>query len=142
MSKEFIFKKIKQMTILLAELNVFLTASFSEFSKNCSNIRASEGNFQLIVELASDINAHISLERGVRTPDNYKGSFLEMEKLGILNSEITKDLIKSANLRNILIHEYDFDQDNFVFYKSAKKFMATYKNYISAIEKYYDEKNI
>ncbi len=124
------------MTILLVELDVFLTASYLEFSKNRSNIRASERNFQLIVELASDINAHISLERGVRTPDNYKESFREIEKFGILDEKTTKELEQSVKLRNILTHEYDFDEDNFIFYKSAKNFMTTYKNYIVAIEKY------
>ena len=140
MSKEFVFKKLRQLANLIEELDEFLDVSFSKFSKNRANIRASERNFQLIVEQASDINSHIALESGSNTPDTYKESFKEMEKLGILNNKITKDLMASAKLRNILIHEYDFDQDNFIFYKSVKKFMSAYKDYIVAIEKYYAKK--
>ena len=140
MSKEFVFKKLRQIANLIEELDGFLDVSFSKFSKNRANIRASERNFQLIVEQASDINSHIALESGSNTPDTYKESFKEMEKLGILNNKITKDLMASAKLRNILIHEYDFDQDNFIFYKSVKKFIPIYKEYIVAIEKYYSKK--
>lgn len=129
------------MADLIRELDGFLDVSFSKFNQKPANIRASERNFQLLVEQASDINSHIALEKGVNTPDTYWESFREIEKLGIISCALSKDLIKSAKLRNILIHEYDFDQDNFIFYKSVKSFMPIYKNYIVAIEKYYDKKS-
>ena len=136
MSKEFIFKKLKQITKLVSELEEILAISFSEFNQKFTNIRSAERNFQLIVEQASDINNHILLEMGEDTPETYRASFTQIEKLGVLNNKISKELVQSANLRNILIHEYDFDQDNFIFYKSVKKFIGTYKEYVLAIESY------
>ena len=136
MSKEFIFKKLKQITTLISELEEIMVIPFSEFRKKFVNIRSAERNFQLIVEQACDINNHILLETGHETPDTYRASFVGLEKIGILGNKTSKELVKSANLRNILIHEYDFDQDNFIFYKSVKKFIPTYKEYIVAIEKY------
>lgn len=124
----------------MSEVKGLLDIPYSEFKNKFTNIRSVERNFQLIVEFASDINAQIALERGFNTPNNYWESFREIEKLGIISQKISKDLIKSAKLRNILIHEYDFDQDNFIFYKSVKNFMPIYKNYIEAIEKYYKNK--
>ena len=128
------------MLELINELDSFLGVDFLKFSKNREKIRASERNFQLLVEQASDINAHIVAERSTNTPENYWESFRSIERLGIISHKISKDLISSAKLRNILIHEYDFDQDNFIFYKSVKKFMPIYKDYIVAIEKYYEKK--
>ncbi|OHA24333.1 MAG: hypothetical protein A3B11_02120 [Candidatus Taylorbacteria bacterium RIFCSPLOWO2_01_FULL_44_26] len=53
-----------------------------------------------------------------------------------MSHELLNDFIKSSNLRNILIHEYDFDEDNFIFYKSAKEFVPLYEEYIEAIKRY------
>ncbi len=136
MSKEFVFKKLDQIRKLILEIREFFPPSFSEFVKKKMNIRATERNFQLMVELASDINAHLINESGKSTPDNYWESFRDIQKLGIISWELSKELVRSARLRNILVHEYDFDQDNFIFYKSVKKFLKVYENYIVAIQKY------
>lgn len=139
MSKEFIFKKLEQMKILVGELALLADLSFSDFKNKFTNIRSAERNFQLVIELASDINAHISSEHGLPTPDTYRESFSQMIKIGILPEKLRNDFIKSANLRNILIHEYDFDEDNFIFYKSLKNIIPLYKDYILFINNYLDK---
>ncbi|MFA5751412.1 MAG: HepT-like ribonuclease domain-containing protein [Candidatus Paceibacterota bacterium] len=141
MSKDFILKKISQIIELLSEIEELLNISYGEFSSRFTNIRTAERNFQLIVEQASDINNHIILEESLEVPETYRASFTKMEKFGILDKKIIKELVKSSNLRNILIHEYDFDQDNFIFYKSVKKFIPVYKEYISRVEKYLSAKS-
>jgi uncharacterized protein YutE (UPF0331/DUF86 family) len=136
MSNDLILKKIEQMKTLLGELKLILDIPFPEFKKIFTNIRTAERNFQLIVELASDINTHITLENGKETPDTYRESFKRMSELRILKEEYLKDFIKSSNLRNILIHEYDFDEDNQIFYTSAKGFIPLYEEYINSIKTY------
>lgn len=136
MSKDFIFKKIEQMMTLLGELGSLLELPYSEFEKSFTNVRSAERNFQLIIELASDINTHLAIENGKETPDTYKASFKLMADLKILKEESLPLFIKSSNLRNILIHEYDFDEDNFIFYTSAKGFIPLYEEYIDSIKKY------
>lgn len=136
MSHDLILKKLEQMKSLLGELNELLDLPFSEFKDTFRNIRSAERNFQLIIELASDINTHIIAEVGAETPDSYRESFKRMAFLKILSEELLPDFIKSSNLRNILIHEYDFDEDNFIFYKSAKKFVPIYNQYINSIQTY------
>ena len=59
-----------------------------------------------------------------------------MAELKILDEKLLPDFIKSSNLRNILTHEYDFDEDNFIFYKSAKLFVPLYEQYIGKIQEY------
>lgn len=134
MSHDLIIKKIEQMKILMTELGELLTLSFSEFKSRFTNIRSAERNYQLLIELASDINAHLIAELGGETPDTYRESFKKMTELDVLDKKHITDFIKSSNLRNILIHEYDFDEDNFIFYKSAKEFMPLYEYYIVSIQ--------
>ena len=136
MSHDLILKKLEQIKSLLSELKSLLELTFSEFKKTFTNIRSAERNFQLIIELASDMNAHIIAEMGAETPDTYRESFKRMASLGVLEEKSLPAFIKSSNLRNILIHEYDFDEDNFIFYKSAKSFIPLYENYMDSIKTY------
>src|SRR3989344_1475485 len=106
MSNDMILKKLEQMRNLMQELSELLTLPFVEFKKKFTTIRAAERNFQLIIELASDINAHVITEEGGQTPDTYRESFKRMAELQILKEELVSDFMKSASLRNILIHEY------------------------------------
>lgn len=124
------------MSILLRELQELLNISFPEFKSTFKNVRSAERNFQLIIELASDINAQIIADIGARIPDTYKESFKRMAELKILDEKSLFQFIKSSNLRNILTHEYDFDEDNFIFYKSAKEFIPLYEEYIRSIQKH------
>ncbi len=133
MSKELILKKIEQLKELLAELARLLDVSLPQFIKDLKTIRAAERNFELMVETASDINTQILLDAGKKTPDTYKQSFLEIKKGGILSVELASQLVASAKLRNILVHEYDFDEDYERFYQEAKKAVVAYQNYIRAI---------
>lgn len=135
-TNEFLVKKLEQMKLILHELNSLLVLPFSEFKKQFTNIRTAERNFQLLVELASDINAYIITRSGGETPDTYRNSFKKMAELNVLGEEYLKPFIKSANLRNILVHEYDFDEDNFIFYNSAKELAPVYDEYIKMIYNY------
>lgn len=136
MLNDIILKKLEQMSILLRELQELLNISFPEFKSTFKNVRSAERNFQLIIELASDINAQIIADIGARIPDTYKESFKRMAELKILDEKSLFQFIKSSNLRNILTHEYDFDEDNFIFYKSAKEFIPLYEEYIRSIQKH------
>jgi len=136
MSRNLILKKLEQMKILLEELQSLLDLSFKEFKDTFRNIRSAERNFQLIIEIASDINAHIIAEMGAETPDTYRESFKRMATLKIIKEESLPSFVRSSNLRNILIHEYDFDEDNFIFYTSTKAFIPLYENYINSIKSY------
>ncbi len=127
-------KKLEQMSGLLKELHELLEMPFPEFKKEFRNVRSAERNFQLIIELASDVNAQIVTDLGAQTPDTYKESFKKMGELKILDEKSLPAFIKSSNLRNILTREYDFDEDNFIFYTSAKEFVPLYEEYIRSIQ--------
>lgn len=124
------------MKQLLSELKTLLDEPFGEFKKLFTTVRTAERNFQLVIELASDINTHIIAEMKAETPDSYRESFKRMTALGILKESSLPNYVKSTSLRNILVHEYDFDEDNFIFYTSAKEFLPLYQEYLNSIQAY------
>lgn len=136
MSSEVIFKKLDQMKGLLNELEELLSKSLEVFMEDFVILRAAERDFQLLVELASDINTHILLEKEKPTPGSYRQSFVDLVNIGVLDYDLAEHLGKSARLRNILVHEYDFDEDIEKFYSSAKEMLPKYKEYISTMFKY------
>lgn len=133
MSKELILKKIEQLKELLAELGRLLETPLEHFANDLTTIRASERNFELMVETASDINTQIVLDSGKKTPDSYKGSFIALKKEGVLTDTLATQLVTTAKLHNILIHEYDFEEDYKLFYGEAKKSFPAYRDYIRSV---------
>lgn len=135
-SKETILKKLEQIRILLKELEGFLAVSIDDFKKDVKTVRAAERNFLLVVEQASEINAELIITKSGKTPDSYRQAFSELSKLNLFDQAVLNELINSAKLRNILVHEYDFQEDEEKFYASAKLIIPAYRKYIEAILRY------
>ncbi len=140
MSKEVLLKKIDQIGELLNELDELLTKPLGEFIENFVYVRAAERNFQLIVDMASDINTHVLVMNGKRTPDSYKQSFSDLAKINLLYHELITKLVMTAKLRNILVHEYDFEEDYTKFYSAAKDSIPVYREYIKLMYRYVTHK--
>ena len=136
MSKEVIIKKLEQLKALIDELGRLLDQDWDAFRDDLVKLRAAERNFQLAVELASDINTTLLIDKTGKTPDTYRQSFSGIEKLGILSGELSEVLVNSAKLRSILVHEYDFEEDYEKFYNSAKGMIPAYREYIRVIHDY------
>lgn len=136
MSRELIEKKLAQIGVLIGQLAGILARPFPEFHTDFLAVRAAERNFQLLADIAIDINNQIILEAGKETPDTYRQSFLFLGREKILPAALAETLAESAKLHNILVHEYDFEEDYEKFYESAKKFLPAYREYLSVIQKY------
>lgn len=135
MSVDVFLKKLEQMTELLAELETLVERPLDEFLSDRIVARAAERDFQLLVNLAVDINLYLIAERAGTTPDSYRESFLDLVPLGILERSLAEPLGRSARLRNVLVHEYDFEVDVEVFHRSVREFLDPYKQYARAIHR-------
>ncbi len=135
MSPEVYRKKLEQILELLGELEELLAKPFSEYAADRIACRAAERDFQLLVNLAVDVNLYLIAERGSRTPDSYRQSFLDLARIGALDSSLAQPLSRSAQLRNILVHEYDFDLDVELFHRSAREFLEPYRQYVRSIHR-------
>jgi uncharacterized protein YutE (UPF0331/DUF86 family) len=63
-------------------------------------------NLHLAVENCIDIAAHIISENGWGVPGSASEMFLQLEKHGMLDAELTAKMIKAIGLRNLIVHEY------------------------------------
>lgn len=134
MDKEIIEKKSEQIHSFLKELAEWTAVDYGTFNKTLTLIRSCERNLELLVEMSSDINNAVILEKQGKTPDTYKDSFQWLCKLGIIGEDVTKKLVDSVKLRNGLVHEYDFELDNRKFYDSIKNdFIPAYTEYLKAV---------
>jgi len=133
---ETIAKKLERIDELAGEMDKLLSESLTDFIRDSRIIRTAERDFQLIVDLASDINTEIIIKEGGRTPDTYKDSFQGIEKLGVIERELAQKLVEAARVRNILVHEYDFEEDYEKFYASAKKLVPSLREYAKVIYNY------
>lgn len=135
MAKEILIKKINQLEVLLGELRGWLALSLEDLRKEIAVMRGAERTFQLVVDIACDINTQILLEHQESLADTYVQSFLAMAKIGVIPHILAKELAKGAKLRNILVHEYDFVESDDKFYHSAKKLLPAYEEYAAVIYK-------
>lgn len=133
MSKEILKRKLDQISVLLSEMETVLKKPLSELTADKLSLHAAERKFLLIVELASEINTSLILDKDGKTPDSYRESFTGLKKLEMLPDNLTSRLAYSASLRNILVHEYDFESDNQKFYDSAKAVIPAYREYLKAV---------
>ena len=133
MSLDVYLRKLEQILELLGELERLLEKPYSEFASDKIVCRAAERNFQLLVNLAVDINLYLIAERTGKTPDSYRQSFVDLARTGVLEHTLAETLGRSAQLRNILVHEYDFDIDVEMFHRSVREFLGPYRQYAQAI---------
>lgn len=129
-------QRLDQIVQLFQELESWLNVSFLEFEKDIMRIRACQRNLEMLVEIAGEINLHLLEKRPLTSPESYRGSFLRLKQAGILPDSLAEALAESAELRNILVHEYDFDEDNEKFYHSAKKLAPSYQEYAKTIAEF------
>ncbi len=134
-TKEVLLKKLERIKILLADLERLLVKPIEAHLGDKTPILAAQRIFELIVELASDINTSLILDKTGKTPDSYREAFSELSKLET-NHGLVAPLIESAKLRNILIHEYDFEADDKRFYESAKNMIPAYREYLKFVHDY------
>lgn len=59
-----------------------------------------------VVELAVDINTHISAAVLERAPESYRASFDLLREEGVLTAELAEKIKPSVGMRNAIVHEY------------------------------------
>ncbi len=135
MAKETILKKLEQLAKLLDELKNWLVKN-PDFNRDLPLLRASERNFELIIEQATDINALILGELKKPIPDTYLGSFVDLYKAEVIEKELVDKLQGTAKLRNQMVHEYDFNEDFKKFYSDLGAQIPVLEEYQKVISAY------
>lgn len=101
---EAIARRLSAMKELLDHLKSLGVASASDLDDFSIRIQTQYCLAQ-VVNLASEINAHVSATHG-SPPEDYRQGFDKLAKVGFITSDLASALKPSAGLRNVLIHEY------------------------------------
>jgi len=136
MDKQLLEAKLNQLLHILSETEGWISVSPEDFSRDTKLVRACQRNLQLLVEYASDINGILVLESGKKAPGSYKESFtaaFAMDFAAALSEADRFALLASVDWRNDLIHEYEPEESDEVFYGKLKDFLAAYRKYAQAI---------
>ncbi len=80
--------------------------SFEEYRKNDVARRDIERCVENVVNAGLDIAKIFVAEGKGRIPDTYRGYFLVLSEMGIIDEKLAIELGKGVKLRNVLSHEY------------------------------------
>jgi uncharacterized protein YutE (UPF0331/DUF86 family) len=90
----------------LRKISFYAEVPDEEFWDDERNILALKHLLLQAIEDAASICAHILARCGGGAPASYAGCFQELERLGILPSDLTERLMAMARFRNLLVHRY------------------------------------
>lgn len=85
-----------------------------------------------LVNLATEINAHVAMAALDRPPESYREGFDRAVEAGFLDAELASDLKPSIGLRNILIHEY-VRVDLTMVTQAVPRALSGYRDYVRQI---------
>ena len=104
MSPDVVRRKLSAVANYLRDLRCHEGITFEAFMERHYEV---ERILELLIMNASDIIMHLLSSRGEAPPVSYRAAFLRAGEVGIISTELSKNLSMSAGLRNILVHEYE-----------------------------------
>jgi uncharacterized protein YutE (UPF0331/DUF86 family) len=91
--------------------------TYDEFAREHILVGSAERDFQVAIQAALDIGAHLLAELSVDVPKDYKDIFLELAQVGILPLDFVSRLVGMAKFRNVLVHLYlEVDLNKLYYY--------------------------
>jgi len=109
--------------------------SVQEYRADWMRVKATERLLQEVVEAAVDINQHLLRAGGGAPAGDYRQSFLELGRAGVITAALAETLAPSAGLRHRLVHEYDEIDDGIVL-ASVADARRDFSKYLEAVEQY------
>ena len=104
MSPDVVRRKLSAVANYLRDLRRHEGITFEAFMERHYEV---ERILELLIMNSSDIIMHLLSSRGEAPPVSYRAAFLRAGEVGIISTELSKNLSMSAGLRNILVHEYE-----------------------------------
>lgn len=136
--KNFLLKeKLIKMETYLKELRELKPNTYEQYLADKTVKYAIERLFQLIIDLAMDINNMIIKLEGAYPAADYFNSFIDLIELKVLEKEFAYNIAPSTGIRNRLVHEYEKINDKIV-YESIDKTNNYYLEYMKNILYYLD----
>ncbi len=94
------------MRDLLDDLESVRGLTADQLGRNRMTRHAVERILTQLVDLAVSVNSHLAAARLGRGPADYRESYTPAARAGAIGDDLAEELVPSAGLRNVLIHEY------------------------------------
>lgn len=135
LDRSLVRRKLAAIERNLRDLAVAEMLSLEEYRRDRLRQKGIERLLQEVVEAAADANTHLLRAAGYAAPPDYRSSFLELGRHGIIPDALARSLAPAAGLRNRLVHEYD-EIDDRVVLAAAGEARRVFAEYVAGIEEY------
>ncbi|GAA3600641.1 hypothetical protein GCM10022199_00040 [Marihabitans asiaticum] len=105
-SAEVLVVRLDLMRDLLDDLDAVGVLTVERLQNDRIARRATERILTQLVDLAADINTHAATSLGGLRPTEYRQSFDDAARAGLIRQDLADALKASVGMRNVLIHEY------------------------------------
>ncbi|GAB4213996.1 MAG: DUF86 domain-containing protein [Synechococcales cyanobacterium] len=96
---------------------------------------ATERLIQLLVEISSDLGAHLIVAKRGDAPTTYRDFFKQMGDMKIISDPLAQQLMLAAGMRNRLVHEYE-DIDLTVVFETIPIATSVFTQFLKEINAY------
>ena len=103
---ELVKDKLAEIEQYYTTLQPLLAMAARELIEDVHKLRSMERHFQLIVDTALDVNAHIITEMNLPMPDDYQNTFEVLGRHKVMPLEFALRVAPSVGLRNRVVHKY------------------------------------
>jgi len=101
----------KQVKILREKSNTEL----EEYKRDLDLQSIVERRLYKAIQISIDLAMHIASQEGERKPESYADVFIVLSEIGILDTQLSKEMSEEAGFRNVLAHEYAEIQNEEVY---------------------------
>ncbi len=133
-NKELIIKKIEEINSFLDLLENYKDLEMDKFLNDRNVVDATKFRLINIMEACMNICSHIVIKMFNKIPESYGDCFKILGEKGIIDKELSINLIKMAKFRNLLIHLYSKVDDSEI-YKILKQNLVDIKKFMQEIKK-------
>lgn len=135
--RDIIQARIELMLKYISRLQQMEGTTLNDYLSDFDKQLIVERLLQLLVEVASDINAYLLVGVHGKTPESYFDSFIEAGKKRIIDPEFAQGLAQASGLRNRLVHQYE-EIDHSIVFEAINEALTQFPIYIRQIVNYMD----
>jgi uncharacterized protein YutE (UPF0331/DUF86 family) len=126
--------RISEIKESIKEVRQYLAIPEEDFWKDHRNILSIEQLLLRAVEATGGICLHLVARKLQKGVENIAQCFELLGENNLIDKELTKNLVRMARFRNLLVHKY-WEIDEKRVYEYAKHNLSDFESFISSIKK-------
>jgi len=125
--------KIIEIEGYMNNLKDFSPPSFEEYMFDIKTNAACERVFEKIVEAVIDLVILTIKENNLGTPMSDREALTLLSEKNVISSVLSDKLCDAKSMRNIIVHEYGYIDDEKVFYFIKNEILGDVKEFVEAV---------